>query len=314
MTDIAWPLFGHSMAELKFLQASKAGKLHHAWLIEGPSAIGKARLAKRIAAFMLGAGLLSEASLDVPASDPVVQKVNAEAHPDLRWVSRRPDEKGKIKQDIPVAAIRSLNQFFALKSGLGGWRVGVIDSLDELNRNGSNAMLKTLEEPPENCLLLLISHGRRELLPTIRSRCRAIRLHTLSDDETLLALKHAGAEDARAAAKLARGRPGLGIDLASPSGVAAANATRSWLRALPQPSDSAMAQVLHTAGVDQTSFEAFSSEIMAWLAETADEHPHRSGAWLESARLLSEIRALNMDRGQAAAKLIQQAQSAAKSV
>ena len=314
MSDIAWPLFGHSKAERKFLQAASSGKLHHAWLIEGPSAIGKARFAKRIAAYMLGATLREETSLDTFDTDPVVQKLEAEAHPDLRWVSRRPDEKGKVKQDIPVDAIRALNQFFGLKSAMRGWRVGVVDSLDELNRNGANAMLKTLEEPPANCLLLLISHGTKTLLPTIRSRCRTLRLNVLSDEDTLSSLKLAGAEDARAAAKLARGRPGLGINLSRPSGVASANAARSWLRALPKPSDSAMAQVIQTAGVDDVAFQAFSGEVLAWLADGAADRPNHSATWLESARLLSEVRELNMDRAQAAAKLIERVQTSMRTI
>lgn len=313
MTSIAWPLLGHSDAEKKFLQAAASGKLHHAWLIEGPSSIGKSRFAKRVAAHMLGAEPVSPMSLDAPIDDAVVQKLNADAHPDLRWLSRRPDEKGKIKQDIPVDAVRALNQFFALKSGMNGWRVGVLDSLDELNRNGANAMLKTLEEPPENCLLLLISHGTRALLPTIRSRCRSLRLYPLSEDDTLEALKRAGAEDPRAAAKLARGRPGLGLKLTSPAGVAAANATRSWLRALPKPSDSVMAQVVQSAAVDQVAFDAFSAELLAWLSDAAEAHPHRSKAWLDSSRLLSEKSALNMDHSQAASKLIERVLTAARS-
>jgi len=309
MSEVAWPLYGHADAERKFIQAYGSGKLHHAWLIEGPAAIGKARLARRVAAFMLGAVSADSGSLDASIDDPIVQKLTAEAHPDLRWVSRRPDDKGKVKQDIPVDAVRSLNQFFSLKSAMQGWRVGVIDSLDELNRNGANAMLKTLEEPPANCLLILLSHGTRALLPTIRSRCRTLRLHTLSDDDTLSALKGAGAEDPRTAAKLARGRPGHGMALLNPTGVAAANAARSWLRALPKPSDSLMAQLVQSAGADQVAFDAFSGEVLAWLADSAHEHSARAAAWLDSSRLLSEARALNMDRTQTAAKLIERVQA-----
>ena len=304
MTEAAWPLIGHASAERIFLDAFACGKLHHGWLIEGPSGIGKAQLARRIAAFMLGAKGRSGAQMDAGPGDPVVQKLQADAHPDLRWLARRPDEKGKIKQDIPVDDVRALNHFFSLKSAMGGWRVGVIDSLDELNRNGANAMLKTLEEPPERCLLLLISHGTRSILPTIRSRCRTLRLQPLGDEETLTVLKQAGAEDPRAAAKLARGRPGLGLALASPSGMAAASAARSWLRALPTPSDSVLSQTLRTAGVDAIAFDAFASELLAWLSETAETRPDLSEAWLEMSRLLSEARALNMDRTQSAAKLI----------
>ena len=312
MSEIAWPLLGHRAAEAQFIEAARSKHLHHGWLIEGPSGIGKSRLAKRMASYMLGANMTSGDGLNANSDDPVIQKIAAESHPDLRWLSRRPDEKGKVKQDIPVDEVRSLNQFFALKSGLGGWRVGVIDSLDELNNNGANALLKTLEEPPENCLLVLISHGTRAVLPTIRSRCRTLRVRTLSDEETLSALKGAGVEDARAAAKLARGRPGLGIKLSTPNSLAAASAIRSYLRALPRPSDTLMAQVIRTAGTDATSFEAFSGEILDWLQNASVSEPRFSQQWLHTSRTISESRALNMDMTQTAAKLVAGLQVAAQ--
>ena len=310
MSEIAWPLYGHSSEEAQFLSAAQSGHLHHGWLLEGPSGIGKSRLAKRIASFILGANTLSSNTLDATSDDAVVQKIVAGSHPDLRWVWRKPDEKGKIKQDIPVGDIRSLNQFFSLKSGMGGWRVGVIDSLDELNRNGANALLKTLEEPPSNCLLILISHGTRTVLPTIKSRCRSLRLRPLGEDDTMAALKSAGVGDARSAAKLARGRPGLGIELSAPSSMAAASAVRSYLRALPRPSDTLMAQVIRTAGADPKAFDAFSGELLDWLQTASIERPGCSKEWLDMSRLLSETRALNMDRTQAAAKLIAGLQAA----
>ena len=195
---------------------------------------------------------------------------------------------------------------------MGGWRVGVIDSLDELNRNGSNALLKTLEEPPAKCLLIVISHGTRAVLPTIRSRCRSLRMRPLNEEDTLSALKSAKVEDARSLSKLARGRPGLGIRLSTPSSMAAASAVRSYLRALPRPSDTLMAQVIRTAGADATAFEAFSGELLDWLQATSIERPACSGQWLELSRTLSETRALNMDLTQAAAKLVAGLQAASQ--
>ena len=304
MNIIAWPLYGHDVAEAQFLEAAQSGHLHHGWLLEGPSGIGKARLAKRMASYVLSANMESSSTLDAPDDDPVIQKMEAESHPDLRWVWRKPDDKGKVKQDIPVDDIRGLNHFFSLKSGMGGWRVGVIDSLDELNRNGANALLKTLEEPPSNCLLILISHGTRAVLPTIKSRCRTLRMKPLNEEDTIAALKGAGVDDARSSSKLARGRPGLGIKLATPSSMAAASAVRSYLRALPRPSDTLLAQVIRTAGTDATAFEAFSGELLDWLQASSAEQPSCSKQWLQISRTLSETRVLNMDLTQAAAKLV----------
>ena len=300
----AWPLIGHTAAEQAFIEAFDTKRLHHGWMIEGPSGIGKSVLAYRIAAYVLGAQCAS-GTLQSSVSDPVAQKILAEAHPDLRWISRKPDEKGKLKQDISVDAIRGLTEFFALKPALGGWRVGVIDSIDELNRSGANALLKTLEEPPENSLLILISHRTQKVLPTIKSRCRMLRLDALSDADTRAVLDGVDHDMARESTtlQLARGRPGYGLRLASPAGLAAANAARTYLRGLPKPSDAAVSDVLARGGVDEIAFEAFSHEVLNWLSEKSAERPHYAGAWLAVSRHIASVSELNMDRGQATAKL-----------
>ncbi len=310
----AWPLFGHEAAEALFLDAYTQKRLHHGWLLDGPSGIGKSLLAHRMAAHMLGAVTTSD-TLQSQDTDPVVQKIMADAHPDLRWICRRPDEKGKLKQDIPVDAVRGLNEFFALKPALGGWRVGVIDSLDELNRSGANAILKTLEEPPDRCLLILISHRTQPVLPTIRSRCRVLRLSPLSPADTRMALDRSDHDLARESMvlTLARGRPGQGLRLASPSGIAAANAARTFLRGLPKPSDAALSDALAKGGADDVAFEAFCSEALAWLAEAANERAQMARGWLDIAQLIGTVRDLNMDRTQAIAKLVASLQKSTRS-
>lgn len=310
---IAWPLIGHEAAQAAFLNAHETGRLHHGWLVEGPSGIGKARLAQKIAAYMLGAEC-APGTLDSHKEDRVVQKIEAQAHPDLRRIWRQPDEKGKVKQDIPVDAIRELNSFFSLRAALGGWRVGIIDSLDELNQSGSNALLKTLEEPPENCLLILISHRTRSILPTIRSRCRLLRLSALSDADTrkvLDASNHAAAKESMTQS-LARGRPGRGLNLASPTGLAASNAARNYLRGLPKPSDAAISDVIAKCGIDEIAFAAFQSEVFEWLAQKSLSHPAYAQCWLEVSRLVAETAEINMDRTQASAKLLAKLQAAAQ--
>ena len=306
-TQPAWPLIGHSAAVADFRAAFDSGRLHHAWLIDGPSGIGKAQLAKQIASFVLGAVCAPE-TLETTTNDPVAQKLLAESHPDLRWLDRRADETGKIKQDIPVDAIRELNAFFSLKPALGGWRVGVIDSLDELNRSGTNALLKTLEEPPPQCLLILLTHGTRPLLPTVRSRCRRLRLNPLSDDHVQAVLQSlppsAQTANTEAALSLARGRPGYGLSLSSASGLAAANAARSFLRSLPKPSDGVLGDALAKIGTDAIAFEVFSNMALDWLSARAQDHPDVAALYLDVSRLIARSTELNMDRTQSGAELI----------
>ncbi|MEI4902428.1 hypothetical protein Q8G48_28215, partial [Klebsiella pneumoniae] len=75
--------------------------------------------------------------------------------------------------------------FFGSTAGAGGWRVCIVDSVDELNRFGDNALLKILEEPPARSLLLLISHVPGQVIATIRSRCRRLQLRPLSSDDVV---------------------------------------------------------------------------------------------------------------------------------
>ncbi|MEO0983755.1 MAG: DNA polymerase III subunit delta' [Pseudomonadota bacterium] len=308
----AWPLVGHAAAERAFLDAHASGRLHHAWLIEGPSGIGKARLAMRFSAFLLGARGPDTAPLDAAEDDPAVRPLLAESHPDLHWSARRPDEKGKLKQDIPVDEVRALNQFFTLKPALGGWRVGVIDSLDELNRSGANALLKTLEEPPPQAAIFLISHGARPVLPTIRSRCRTLRLNRLSDAETETVLVQEQVNNPAETARLAAGRPGQALKFAGATAKGGLTAADTVIKAWPRLNDKAFGDAVKHAGADEAAFEAFSLRVLAWLAEGATDDPKRSGAYLSTSALVAEADALAMPRAQAAAKLVMGLQKAAK--
>ena len=299
---VAWPVFGHNDAEALFLSALDQDKLHHAWIIEGPMGIGKARVANRLSAFLLGARADGDNRLDAHADDPVMQKLLSASHPDFRLIERVLNDRGKLKQDISVSQIRSLTDFFTLKPAMGGWRVGVIDALDELNVNGANALLKTLEEPPARSILFLINHGTQALLPTIRSRCRVLRLKALSDEDTAQALKLANAP--REASSLARGRPGLGMRLASPAGISAAETTRALLRAMPKPRDSVVASAHRAASVDPIAMEAFREEVLGWLADAAPSNLQAADAWLEMSRLFGEAGDLNMEPAQVASKVI----------
>ncbi len=217
-----YDLIGHAEAEAKFLNGFNRGRLHHAWLITGAKGTGKATLAYRMARRLLGAQTLLDGSLDVPKSDPVAQRIESQGHGDL-FVLRRPyDFKSKkLKSDIPVSETRKLGDFFAHKPAEGGWRVCIVDSMDEMNRSSENAILKSLEEPPAQTILILISHNPGRLLPTIRSRCLQIQLRPVAVEPLTNWLKRMRPEDSDgivdAAAHLSRGGPGRAFALASNS-------------------------------------------------------------------------------------------------
>jgi DNA polymerase-3 subunit delta' len=186
-------LFGHDEAIAAFLASVGGGRLHHAWLISGAEGIGKGLFARKAALRLLadaaGSPVVS-AGLDVPAENPVARLIQAGSHPEYMELHRLPREgSGELARNITVAQVRSLQRLFNSKPAMSPWRAVVIDSVDDLERAAANALLKNLEEPPPNSIFLLVSHAPARLLPTIRSRCRHLRLSRLSDDVMTSALE-----------------------------------------------------------------------------------------------------------------------------
>jgi DNA polymerase III subunit delta' len=205
--------YGHAEAEAALLEAYRSGRFPHAWLIAGPAGIGKATLAYRLARFILAypdpqaPPVRRAASLDVDADHPVARRVAAQAQGDLLVLERVVNEKtGKLYQDIRVDDVRRTVGFFGSTPAEGGWRVAIVDSVDELNASGANALLKVLEEPPKRGVLLLVNHSAARVLPTIRSRCRLLALRPLAAGDVARAAAAALGEksdDARIAAAAA---------------------------------------------------------------------------------------------------------------
>ena len=160
--------------------------MHHAWLIGGPNGVGKATFARAAAIRLLSeaAGQVSpESDLEVDPEIPTARFIAGQAHPDFRYVERGLNKTGSaLARNITVDQIRELASLFDSTPALSNWRVAVIDSVDDLEPGGANALLKMLEEPPSNCLFLLVSHVPGRLLPTIRSRCRTLTFQALGDD------------------------------------------------------------------------------------------------------------------------------------
>jgi len=225
-------LLGQSTAEAAFLEAHATGRLHHAWLLTGPKGVGKATLAWRIARFLLahqeGAGDALFAApppetLDVDPEHPVARRVRALSEPGLFVLRRGSTEKGdRLAQDIRVAEVRRMSGFFALSAADGGRRVVIVDAADDLNVQSANALLKMLEEPPARTVMLLVAHQPSSLLPTIRSRCRRLRLGPLEPGDMTAALAQAGATpdgDPAALAELAGGSVGAAVRLVTLGGM-----------------------------------------------------------------------------------------------
>lgn len=304
----AFPLIGHAAPEARFLAAKESGRLHHAWIVQGPSGLGKSIFARRIAGLMLGA-----AAPDAPATDKTMQLMLSGGHPDLKRVERGLNDKGKLRQDITVDQIRELNHFFSLRPALAGWRVGVIDALDEMNVSGMNALLKRLEEPPRNSLLLLVSHGTQPILPTIRSRCQVLRLYPLNEDDTKAVLSAADC-DTDLAFDLAQGRPGYGLDLTQTGGARAVQTARALLRNIRKPAGGVVSAALISAIVDEGSLRAFTDTLLNFVAEKAETDADLAPTWLAMHEVRATADALNLTPLQTATKLFAILQDGVKTV
>jgi DNA polymerase-3 subunit delta' len=179
-------IVGQHRAVEQFASAWATRRLHHAWLLAGPKGVGKATFAHAAARRVLAdaAGPANELpGLETSAEHPIVKLVEAGSHPDMRWLERLESETtGKLARNISVEQVRGLAELFELSPAMSPWRVAVIDTVDELEPAGANALLKMLEEPPANSLFFLVSHAPGRLLPTIRSRCRRLEFHALGDD------------------------------------------------------------------------------------------------------------------------------------
>jgi DNA polymerase-3 subunit delta' len=184
-------LFGHREAELALLNAYRSGRIPHAWLIGGAQGIGKATLAYRMARFVLAhrnpllPPVQRAENLWVDPNEPVARHVASGAHGGLLTLERTLNDKGVMRTVITVDETRETISFFGSTAAVEGWRICIVDTLDELNPNAANALLKILEEPPQQSLFLLVSHSPARVLPTIQSRCRKLQLRPLSPDDVV---------------------------------------------------------------------------------------------------------------------------------
>ena len=194
------PLIGHDQAIAAFSTGLASGRLHHAWLISGPEGIGKGLFARKAALRLLAEGAGGAgggpggggAPFDVSDDHPAVRLVEAGSHPEYAVLERLTREpSGELARSIVVDQVRALQRLFANTPALSPWRAVVIDAVDDLERSAANALLKNLEEPPSKCVFFLVSHASERVLPTLRSRCRQLRLSPLDDDAMTSALQAA---------------------------------------------------------------------------------------------------------------------------
>jgi DNA polymerase-3 subunit delta' len=309
-------LFGHAEAERTLLEAYRGGRVPHAWLIGGENGIGKATLAYRMARFVLAypdpatAAVQRAQSLAVPSDHPVARRIAGQAHSDLLVLERVINEKsGKLFTVTRVEDVRRTVPFFGSTAGEGGWRVAIVDPLEDLNRAGENALLKVLEEPPPRALLLLVSHAPGRVLPTIRSRCRTLILRPLSAEDVVRAASAAmgegvATEEARAAAIAADGSVGRALTILEGDVLELRQQVVGLLDRLPALDPRALhALGDKIAGTQAETLAAFMDAVNAWLSARLKDGPQEgpqlarvAEAWTAVNRTAREAEAYNLDR------------------
>lgn len=269
-------LFGHREAETALLGAYRSGRIPHAWLIGGPQGIGKATLAYRMARFVLAHGqplapaVQDAEDLAIDPDDAVARQVAASSHGGLLTLERTANDRGVMRTVITVDETRETITFFGSTAAAEGWRVCIVDTVDELNPNAANALLKILEEPPQRSLFLLVSHAPARVLATIQSRCRKLRLRSLATDDVIAAAASLAPTDLalREAAEASEGSVARALTLLGGDALKLQQRTAALLARLPQVDP----RELHTLGEslgtsDRVALAAFIDGIDRWIAE-----------------------------------------------
>jgi DNA polymerase-3 subunit delta' len=272
-------LFGHDEAERALLEAYQGTRMPHAWLIGGPPGIGKATLAYRLARFVLAhpdpksPAVQAAESLAVDPDNPVARRIAAQAQGDLLVLERTVNEQtGKLYTVIRVDDVRRSVGFFGSTAGEGGWRIAIVDAVDDMQREGANALLKVLEEPPARTLLLLISHAPGRELPTIRSRCRRLLLRALDTADVARAVATATGRDAAEAeivqaATAAEGSVDRAVRFLGGPALALRQRVLDLLAQLPEPDPRALHALGDAlSGNEPQTLAAFLDLVNGWLS------------------------------------------------
>jgi DNA polymerase-3 subunit delta' len=293
-------VIGHEAARANIMAALEASRLPGGIMLHGPRGIGKATLA-----FDIAREVFARTGDESPAH--VSAQVAAGAYPNLRVLRKAARDTGKgFYTAIRVEEVRGLIEESRMTRGRAGFRIVIVDAIDDCNPSSANALLKILEEPPAETLFLLVSHRPGGLLPTIKSRCHAVALRPLSDAH-VREIVGEGATDA--AVELAGGIPRRAFEALAMGDNKGLGALQGWLRA---PGHGAAAVYLGVADglaaeKDGTAYAFGRQMLLDWIADEA-RNAAQSGAkprlasagelWEKANALFTDAEEYNLDARQ----------------
>jgi len=297
-------VYGHDRLWAHFSRARDGRRLHHGWILTGPRGVGKALFALEAARSLIDPDNRHRSMIDHGT------------HPDLLWIRRLPkdppkegepvDPDAELRRSITIDQVRAVQHALTTRPSMADKRVVIIDSADDLERGGANALLKSLEEPPQGTYFLLISHMSDRLLPTIRSRCQMLRFDPLGDADMRAALcrllPDAGEAEIAALVRTGRRAPGEAVQLAG-MGFDAVEALAEQIIAEGDASGRLRMQIAEKLSVKaaQPSYEAFLRFVPARIAALAGDLPQQQlargvEAFHEADRLAARAIGLSLDK------------------
>ncbi len=311
--DVASPetrnLIGHEAAFAGLMTALEAGRLPGAILLHGPRGIGKATFAFEVARRVLAA------SSDEP-QERIEAQIAAGAHPNVSLLRRAQDPANAQKYftAIRVDDVRALRDKLHQTRGRAGYRVAIIDSVDDCNVNSANALLKTLEEPPAETMFIVLSHRPGGLLATIRSRCQSFGLRPISDEqvEAVVAAQRPdlSPDEIAKAVDFAAGRPRRGFEYLMLEEGDVLDALQTWLQAPGQHPARAHLTIADGLAASKGAELGFGEGMIRdWIsAEAEDAARSGTGArfrlasanalWDKANALVADADIYNLDRRQ----------------
>ena len=321
-------LIGHKEAEDAFLNAWKSNKLHNSWLLCGEKGIGKATLAYKMARFLLSADEMKKETyqnIDVSDKSQVFQQIADCACYNLKSIERDYTEEDKKKiikaikageplsdeglQNLKKSAVikidevRTINEFMFKTSYDDRWKIVIIDSVDDMNINSANALLKILEEPPTKSMLILISHNPNSLLATIKSRCNRVNLNPLTENEVASLLRRYRPETDETSVKkiaaMSEGSIGKAINYVDNDILGMNDKLCKVLSAGPRFKINDLLDFADAAVEDEQSYLMAKGVILKFLCEQVESGSlveEMTEIWQNALKIFAETERINMDK------------------
>ena len=246
------PVFGHAELLSGLERAAREGRPPQALLMVGPRGVGKRTVGLRVAQALL---CMAEAA-SWPCGACRACRLTADgAHPDLH----------RVESPLRIEAARELQSALALAPAEGPWRVALLPEIESASIGAANSLLKLLEEPPRHAVLLLSAVAAEEVLPTIRSRARRVRLRALAPPVATQALEQGWGIDSAQASRLARwsgGCLGRALEIAADDDAVAAR--DAWLSSLERILGAGPAERLALAAALARDRDVLPSGLALW--------------------------------------------------